>query len=203
MSEKKATSLYSYVVRSDSGFAPNPFGEYCTLVCCKPQIRRHASVEDWVVGSGSKRTVGNEKMVYAMRITEKLSFDEYANDPRFRYKIPSHGIIQERGDNIYFKDRYGDWKQRLSFHTEKQMDADLHGEYVLISDHFFYFGANAVLIPERFRGLMSTGRWYRHVLGYEVADFVAWLCATYSPGVHGKPYAIASQALNFLGESAQ
>jgi hypothetical protein len=27
-----------------------------------------------VVGSGSKRAVGNEKMVYAMKITEKLSF---------------------------------------------------------------------------------------------------------------------------------
>ncbi|MGD0171414.1 MAG: hypothetical protein ABSB81_04730 [Halobacteriota archaeon] len=108
------TSLYSYIVASDSGFAPNPFGEYCTLACCKPQIRRHASVGDWVVGSGSKRTVGNEKMVYAMRITEKLSFDEYANDPRIRYKIPSHAIIQERGDNIYFRDTNGDWKQRSS-----------------------------------------------------------------------------------------
>jgi hypothetical protein len=114
-------SLYSYVVRSDSGFAPNPYGEYCTLACCKPQIRRHASVGDWIVGSGSKRTVGNEKMVYAMKITGKLAFDECANDPRFHYKIPSRGIIQERGDNIYFKNRDGAWKQRPSFHTEKQM----------------------------------------------------------------------------------
>jgi hypothetical protein len=99
-------------------------------------------------------------------ISEKLSFDEYANDPRFRFEIPSHGIIQERGDNMYFKDQNGDWKQRLSYHTKKQiedtkkqMEADLIGEYVLISDHFFYFGANAVLVPERFRRLMSTGRW--------------------------------------------
>jgi hypothetical protein len=196
MSEKSASSLYSYVVRSDSGFAPNPFGEYCTLACCKPQIRRHASVGDWVVGSGSKRTVGNEKMVYAMRITEKLSFDEYANNPRFRYKVPSKGIIQERGDNIYFRDSNGDWKQRPSYHKEKQMEADLRGEYVLVSDDFFYFGANAVLVPERFRGLMSTGRWYRHVFGSEATDFVAWLRATYSPGVHGKPHAIASQGFN-------
>jgi hypothetical protein len=129
-------------------------------------------------------------MVYAMRITEKVSFDEYARDPRFRYKIPSQGIIQERGDNIYFKDLYGDWKQRPSYHTEEQMDADLRGEYVPISNHFFYFGANAVLVPGRFRGLMSTGRWYRHVIGSEVTDFVAWLHAAYSPGAHGKPHAM-------------
>jgi len=202
------SSLYSYVVRSDSGFAPNPFGDYCTLACCKPQIRRHANVGDWVVGNGSKRTVGNDKIVCAMKITEKLSFDDYANDQRFRYKIPSQGIIQERGDNIYFKDRDGDWKQRLSYHTKKQiedtkkqMEADLIGEYVLISNHFFYFGANAVPVPERFRGLMSTGRWYRHVFGSEATDFVAWLRVTYSPGVHGKPYAIASQAFrNFSAD---
>jgi hypothetical protein len=191
-------------VRTDSGFAPNPFGGYCTLACCKPQIRKHANVGDWVVGNGSKSTVGNEKMAYAMSITEKLSFDEYAEDARFGYKIPSSGIGQERGDNIYVKDRNGGWKQRApTYHTEKQMDADLRGEYVFISNHFFYFGSNAVLVPERFQGLMSTGRWYRHVFGPEVADFVEWLRATYTPGVHGKPFTIASHAFNFLGENAQ
>jgi len=197
MSGNDPSTLYSYIVRTDSGFAPNPFGGYCTLACCKPQIRKHANIGDWVVGTGSKSTVGNEKMVYAMKITEKISFDKYASDRRFGYKIPSRGIIEERGDNIYFKDSDGDWKQRPSYHTEKQMDADLRGEYVLISDHFFYFGANAVLVPERFRGTMSTGRWYRRVFSPEVADFVGWLRATYSPGVLGKPYAIASQAFSF------
>jgi Nucleotide modification associated domain 2 len=196
MSSGDKSSLYSYVLRSDSGFAPNPFGEYCTLACCKPQIRKRASVGDWIVGSGSKRTVGNEKMVYAMRITEKISFDEYACDRRFRYKIPSSGFIQERGDNIYFKDTNGSWEQRLSYHTDKQMNADLRGEFVLISNHFFYFGSNAVLGPERFRGLMSIGRWYRHIVGPEAADFVGWLHATYTPGAHGKPYATTSQTFS-------
>ena len=31
--------IYSYVVRYDSGFAPNPFYGYCTLATCKPDIR--------------------------------------------------------------------------------------------------------------------------------------------------------------------
>jgi len=48
---KKATaqSLYSYVVRYDSGFAPNPFGGYCTLATCKPEIRKTAQLGDWLV----------------------------------------------------------------------------------------------------------------------------------------------------------
>jgi hypothetical protein len=196
-------SLYSYVVRTDSGFAPNPFGGYCTLACCKPQIRKHAKVRDWIIGVGSRNTVGNQKIVYAMCVTEKLSFDQYANDARFRCKIPSQGIVQERGDNIYFKEEKGDWKQRPSFHSEKQMDKDLRGEYVLVSDDFFYLGANAVIIPERFRHLMSTGRWYRHVAGPEVGRFVAWLREALTPGIQGKPYAIAAQALDITPKSVR
>ena len=33
-------ALFSYVVATDSGFAPNPFFGLCTLACCKPAIRR-------------------------------------------------------------------------------------------------------------------------------------------------------------------
>ena len=46
-------SLFSYVVRYDSGFAPNPFHGFCTLATCKPGIRAHANVGDWVVGTAS------------------------------------------------------------------------------------------------------------------------------------------------------
>ena len=41
--------LYSYVITRDYGFAPNPFGGICTLATCKPGIRNHATVGDWVV----------------------------------------------------------------------------------------------------------------------------------------------------------
>ena len=36
--------VHSYVVRYDSGFAPNPFYEYCTLATCKPNIRKGADL---------------------------------------------------------------------------------------------------------------------------------------------------------------
>lgn len=32
--------LYSYALKWDTGFAPNPYGDYCTLACCKNQIRK-------------------------------------------------------------------------------------------------------------------------------------------------------------------
>lgn len=45
--------LYSYVLREDTGFAPNPYHGFCTLACCKPLIRRRAEIGDWVIATGS------------------------------------------------------------------------------------------------------------------------------------------------------
>lgn len=80
--------IHSYVVRYDSGFAPNPFYGHCTLVTCKPGIRRSAEVGDWVIGSGSNaRGVGRGgHLVYGMRVTEVMTLDEYALNPRFESK---------------------------------------------------------------------------------------------------------------------
>lgn len=80
------SKLYSYVVRYDSGFAPNPFYGFCSLATCKPDIRRTASVGNWVVGSGSKSVGRGGFLVYAMRVTEILTFEEFNNDPRFEAK---------------------------------------------------------------------------------------------------------------------
>lgn len=80
--------IHSYVVRYDSGFAPNPFYGHCTLVTCKPGIRRSAEVGDWVIGSGSNaQGVGRGgHLVYGMRVTEVMTLDEYALNPRFESK---------------------------------------------------------------------------------------------------------------------
>ena len=77
--------IYSYVVRYDSGFAPNPFGKYCTLATCKPRIRKKAQIGDWVIGTGSVENVGNNKLMYAMKVKEIKSFEQYWKDNRFEY----------------------------------------------------------------------------------------------------------------------
>ena len=65
-------SIFSYVVVHDSGFAPNPFGGVLTLATCKPQIRKTAQPSDWLVGTGSVRTVGADRIVYAARIADAI-----------------------------------------------------------------------------------------------------------------------------------
>lgn len=82
--------LYSYIVARDFGFAPNPFFKFCTLATCKPKIRKHASVGDWVIGTGAKVRYGySGRLVYAMQVSEILDFDTYWNDERFLQKRPN------------------------------------------------------------------------------------------------------------------
>src|SRR5205809_724176 len=89
-------ALFSYRVRFDHGSAPNPFWGVCTLVICKPRIRRLASIDDWVVGTGSATSPAGDlsgSVVYAMQVTRALSMRAYdawsARHPRKR-PDPSH-----------------------------------------------------------------------------------------------------------------
>jgi hypothetical protein len=50
----EGATLRSYVITSDTGFAPNVTGGYCTLATCKPRIRRNADVGEWILGTPSK-----------------------------------------------------------------------------------------------------------------------------------------------------
>ena len=135
--------LYSYIVATDSGFAPNPFCRYCTLACCKPRIRRSAQKGDYVIGL--RRLHKGYEVVYAMQVSEKKSFNEYWNDARFVAKKPDlhAGGHKAEGDNIYHQDHEGPWIQEPSRHPKEEMDKDLSGVYVLISKDFIYWGSSA------------------------------------------------------------
>jgi hypothetical protein len=167
--------IHSYLVRYDSGFAPNPFYGYCTLATCKPLIRQRANEGDWVVGSGSNdRTIRRGgHLVYAMRITESLTIDEYGADRRFQPKKPYRNGSRKQscGDNIYFRSASGfPWKQRDSFHSNadgsintSHVDRDTGVDRVLISDDFIYFGGEGPKFPismkdYRGRALCKAGR---------------------------------------------
>ena len=81
--------LYSYIVARDYGFAPNPFYGTCSLATCKPLIRRKANIDDWVVGTGAADNGLTGHLVYAMKVTETMTFDDYFADPRFHEKNPN------------------------------------------------------------------------------------------------------------------
>lgn len=57
--------LYTYIVTHDTGFAPNPFGEYCTLANCTPNhMGIRADADDWICGFSGK--ADGHRLVYAL-----------------------------------------------------------------------------------------------------------------------------------------
>jgi hypothetical protein len=56
------------------------------VACCKPKIRKNADVNEWIVGTGSKHNVGQDKLIYAMKIVEE--FLEWIEN---NYKTGIHG----------------------------------------------------------------------------------------------------------------
>ncbi|QAA93594.1 Nmad2 family putative nucleotide modification protein [Pollutimonas thiosulfatoxidans] len=198
--------LYSYVVRYDSGFAPNPFGGYCTLATCKPPIRRSAAIGDWVVGCGSNdRTVRRGGyLVYAMRVTEALDFRAYSADPRFAKKIPYRrgSRKQSCGDNIYFRNADdSEWFQRDSFHSHE--DGSLHPQHVnrdtgvdrvLVSEDYVYFGGYGPAIPEYLRDfhgldLCKSGRGVSAFRDPDlITQFVHWIRSLGVSGYQSAPF---------------
>lgn len=71
--------LYTYIITRDYGFAPNPFYGCCTLATCKPRIRKAAQKDDWIIGFGSlaNDSMLKNKIIFAMRVDGKMTFDEY------------------------------------------------------------------------------------------------------------------------------
>src|SRR4051794_15707496 len=109
-----------YVVDRDFGFAPNPFHGSCTLATCMPRIRKPAQLGDWVAGMGGRRLKATGRCIYAMRVTETKTFDDYFADPAFFDKRPvrNGSSVMMVGDNIYHVDcSNGLWRQLDSHHS--------------------------------------------------------------------------------------
>lgn len=191
--------LYSYVVARDYGFAPNPFWGVCTLATCKPEIRKHAQIGDWVVGVGSKGCKLAGKVVYAMKVDETLTFDEYWHDVRFAQKRPNlrASMMQAFGDNIYHRDpKSGKWEQAHSHHSFRDgtpnmanVIHDTRVPRVLLGREFIYWGRSAIACPERFRtNICAGGRPVRNNFPPEVIrDFVQWVSSFSEQGFVGYP----------------
>lgn len=162
---------YSYVVARDYGFAPNPFHGVLTLADCKQQIRRVAKVGDWVIGHSSKKL--GQKLIYMMKVTEVLTFDQYWNDPRYLIKRPcmNGSLVTMYGDNIYHHDENGEWKQEDSHHSlEHGVTNQLNlkrdtgtTDRVLISAEFIYLGKSMMEMPENMRGYIHPTQGHRSV----------------------------------------
>lgn len=183
--------LCSYVVVHDTGFAPNPYHGFCTLTACTPnRAGKRFENGDWLIGHSTKAR--GQRLVYAMRISEVLDFDDYYRDPRFTAKKPKSGPswADVCGDNIYHRDESGDWAMdpNLFHDPARYLKKDTKHPRVFISDYFFYFGDKAPNIPAEFGSLIWPRQGVNCKHDPEVAaEFVEWLRSTYDPGVHGEP----------------
>jgi hypothetical protein len=179
--------VYIYVVARDFGFAPNPFHGVCTLATCKPAIRRTASVGDWIVGMAGTKLKAVGRCVFAMRVTETMSFDRYWHAQAFFDKRPVRNGSRRMmiGDNIYSRDPSdGEWRQADSHHSnpdgslnEHNLARDTSTDRVLVSKFFFYFGSSAPILPAQ---MLSDLR-YKNAVGHRVypyercREMVEWL----------------------------
>ena len=190
-------SLYSYVVRYDDGAAPNPFGGVCSLVICKPVIRRGASEGDWVIGTGSAGSPLGDmrgRIVYAMRVTGTMPmwmYDGYARAhlpvkvPDWRSADPARMV----GDSVYDFSHTPPLLRR-GVHSEADRERDLSGINALLSEHFFYFGDQPRHLPDHLLGIVKAGQGHRRIQDEDVIRaFEAWLAASgLEPNrLYGKP----------------
>jgi hypothetical protein len=169
--------LFSYVVDHDQGYAPNPEGGFCTLAKCKygtvksknGSIRRNivelTEEGDWIAGTGGadiQKTAGHGKLIFAMRVDEKIPLEEYCQGNEGSRIDASHDIPE--------KDRLALMSYHFFYFGQNAIDvSEIPRKHL---DHPFE----------------KTGPGHRCDFTEEfVEDFARWLKATFKVGVHGPP----------------
>lgn len=183
------SKIYSYILKYDSGAAPNPFWGICTLTICKPQIRLKAHIEDWIIGICSKNAKCNnsihcdpsDRIIYAMKVTDIKTLNEYDRycKTSLKGKIPdwSSGDWQRMaGDCIYDYSEELEPAIRNSVQNENDRQRDLSGENALLSDRFYYFGEAAEPLPENLKQLIKRGTGHKIIEEvFIISTFEKWI----------------------------
>jgi hypothetical protein len=205
-----------YVVARDFGFAPNPFHSVCTLATCKPVIRRTARVGDWIVGMGGTKLNAVDRCIFAMQVTDAMSFSEYWFDPVYFDKRPVRNGSRKMmlGDNIYYRQSgTGKWLQADSHHSQPDGSPDPHNverdtstDRILISRHFFYFGKNAPRIPTEILSQIGFANSIGHRVyrNGECQRLIDWLSQTFAcklNRVSGDPFQFKQSAARYSVKS--
>jgi hypothetical protein len=171
-----------------------------------------AKIGDWVVGTGSKNSPKGDlsgKVVYAMKITDKMEMSKYDEYVRkfLPWKIPdwrNEEYAKRVGDAIYdFSSKSP--KLRTGVHKEKNRETDLGGLYALLSKHFYYFGDQPVPLPPSLMGIVRQGQGHRSRSNVAFVDqFIDWIENLGKPRNEtiGKPQLILS-ASDESGECAR
>lgn len=164
--------LFSYVVDHDHGYAPNPEGAFCTLAKCKYGSKKRnivelAEVGDWIAGTGG---VDLSKSAGHGKLIYAMRVDETIS-------------LAE-----YCRSNIGD-------RIDAEHDIGEKGRSALISNHFFYFGRNAIDISDIPKNYLDhpfekSGPGHRSCFSEEfVKDFAKWLKDTFKVGGRTSPCA--------------
>ena len=186
---------YSYVVKRDYGFAPNPFYGFLTLATCKPKIRRKAQVGDFIIGIAPVDF--DNKLVFMAKVSKVITFNEYWNNEEYACKKPvMNGSFKKLyGDNIYHQLDGGEWMQENSHHSNQDGSINMDNltrdtgttDRVLIADEFFYFGKSMIKVPAEYVTHIHIKREHRNV-DIEICNGLwNYLCANYEMGLIDLP----------------
>lgn len=140
--------------------------------------------------------MGN-RVVYAMKIEEILTFGQYYRDERFAAKIPDFDrgeTVSKCGDNIYEPMPNGRFRQRKSMHSKNKgpeedpgtKARDLSGVNVLISWNFHYFGSQGPELP-RHLGELIVGRAHKNRFSREIISKFHEFISIQPKGISGPP----------------
>ena len=173
----------TYTVKTDKGFAPNPFYGYCTLAACTPNhMNAKLNEGDYIVGFFTDHE--EPYLLYWMRVDAVLDFDTYYRGQKYKRKKPQlNGTwISRCGDNIYYRDEHGNWNQTPTVYHKGNMalEKDTRHAIVYIGKKFSYHGENAYVhenrLPKRARSLFKGGRGIKYIHetspGFHV--FLSW-----------------------------
>ncbi|NCD06258.1 MAG: hypothetical protein EOL97_09070 [Spirochaetia bacterium] len=207
--------LFSYKIANDTGFAPNPFHNVLSLATCKPGIRKSKKEGDWIAGFSSKaliynynkskshpkRTFKSEELIYLMKIDKIITYKEYWESDEYNLKkYSSDTLIQKNGDNIYKPtinfdmnniDLCSSYEQiKNSYHDEKNKSRDISGKYVLISNTFYYFGINSILLDSSISPKIPKTQSYYGIRTHDKKQairFINYIQDKYEIGIQGHP----------------
>lgn len=186
---------YSYVLKRDYGFAPNPFYGFLTLATCKPKIRSKAQVGDFIIGNAPANL--DNKLVFMAKVSKVITFNEYWTNKEYACKKPiMNGSFKKLyGDNIYHQLENGEWMQENSHHSNQDGSINMNNlikdtgttNRVLIANDFFYFGRSMIKVPLKYAACIHTGIGH-HNVDMEICNKLwSYLCANYDKGIIDLP----------------
>jgi len=155
-----------------------------SLSNCGYFMRKLCNPEDYIfVIAGNNLGELAGKLIWAGKVDEIIPKERYFQ--RFNRDLKYN--LDSRPDNYYEKNP--EWVQHSNpFHNSESISSDAAINRVILSREFWYFGANAVCLPEN---LQSSSR-QQLLDSLEAEEFIEYLRERFPLGANGVPAQIKS-----------